>query len=687
MTASNPDPAQPAGAEPTGRAGPEQTRAAGPEQTSAAGPELAEATWFEPGPPTAEEMAEQEAILAEQIAVGLPELPPDELSAFLPDPDTGPPVGRDEGRLAELPSPVLETLLDERAAAAAAAEASAPFPAEVITHDGTGSGGPGFESGSVLDGLAPGPVLTAALDDTWQSGYERLSDDQLAGVMLASRRLESRGAAGLLAATAELSRRREASGDRQVIEHIDNEIAILLTLTRRSARTLLEFADSLARLPATTGALAAGRIDRAKADLIAYETGLLDPQLAAAVEQLVIEDAPKLTTTGLRRRLRHAVIAADPSAARRRVEQAARDARVELSDERSGGTAALAGRDLPTIGALAADQRIDAAARALKAAGVAATLAQLRAAVFLGLLTGSDPLGFLPPPDPEQDTPQHTRPMPAASQSRGPAPDGTDPSAGSAADQPAPDTGSGTGPAGLGSPDDGAGDPGENGPAGLGSPDDGAGDPGGKWPGPGTLRLRGSVHLTMPLTSWLGATRSPGEITGLGPATAETCRDLADWIAENPSSRWCLTLTDKAGHAVGHGCARRAPPPTADTERMAAWLASLKVGPIEAGTCSHAREVPGYRIPDSLHHIVKVRQKSCSNPICATPATRSDDDHTLPHDQGGRTCECGIAPACRTCHRTKQAPGWHLEQPSPGVLIWRPPHGRRYTVTPDVYPT
>jgi hypothetical protein len=183
----------------------------------------------------------------------------------------------------------------------------------------------------------------------------------------------------------------------------------------------------------------------------------------------------------------------------------------------------------------------------------------------------------------------------------------------------------------------------------------------------------------MPLSAWLGATRSPGEVTGFGPLTAETCRDLADHIARSPGTRWCLTLTDAAGHVVGHACARRPPPPVTDKAGIAAWLARLKPGPIEAGTCTHAREVPGYRIPASLHHIVKVRQQTCCNPICARPAQACDDDHTRPHDQGGRSCECGLAPACRTCHRTKQAPGWRLEQPSPGELIWQPPHGRRYT--------
>jgi hypothetical protein len=162
---------------------------------------------------------------------------------------------------------------------------------------------------------------------------------------------------------------------------------------------------------------------------------------------------------------------------------------------------------------------------------------------------------------------------------------------------------------------------------------------------------------------------------------------VADWIAENPGTRWCLTLTSGAGHAVAHGCARKPPPPAADTQRLAAWLARLKITPIQAGDCTHAREVPGYRPPQSLHHAVQIRQKECFNPVCARPAENCDDDHTVPYDQGGRTCECGLGPGCRKCHQVKQTPGWKLEQPSPGVFVWRLPNGRSYTIHPGIYPT
>jgi hypothetical protein len=97
--------------------------------------------------------------------------------------------------------------------------------------------------------------------------------------------------------------------------------------------------------------------------------------------------------------------------------------------------------------------------------------------------------------------------------------------------------------------------------------------------------------------------------------------------------------------------------------------------------------VSSYRIPDSLHHIVKTRQRTCSGPGCNRPAARCDTDHTLAYDKGGRTCECALAPLCRKHHQAKQTEGWHLEQPEPGVLVWRLPHGRTYVVTPGIYPT
>src|SRR5260370_36758464 len=84
-----------------------------------------------------------------------------------------------------------------------------------------------------------------------------------------------------------------------------------------------------------------------------------------------------------------------------------------------------------------------------------------------------------------------------------------------------------------------------------------AGSPGLSWPdGP-----RGSIHLTMPLSAWLGQTNNPGEIARLGPADAWTCRDIAGRLARQPRTRYCLTITHDTGHPARDPCARRAPAP------------------------------------------------------------------------------------------------------------------------------
>src|ERR1051326_2612720 len=62
-------------------------------------------------------------------------------------------------------------------------------------------------------------------------------------------------------------------------------------------------------------------------------------------------------------------------------------------------TAALAGRDLPPASVLAADRNLTALARQLKGAGAPGTLDQLRAQVYLSLLTGTS-LGSLIPTGP-----------------------------------------------------------------------------------------------------------------------------------------------------------------------------------------------------------------------------------------------------------------------------------------------
>jgi hypothetical protein len=92
------------------------------------------------------------------------------------------------------------------------------------------------------------------------------------------------------------------------------------------------------------------------------------------------------------------------------------------------------------------------------------------------------------------------------------------------------------------------------------------------------------------------------------------------------------------------------------------------------------RATPGVPAENAVVPINRPRQRIPES------TARCDLDHTIAWDQGGITCECGLAPLCRHHHRCKQAEGWRLTQPEPGVLIWRVPCGRTYATGPTQYP-
>ncbi len=289
--------------------------------------------------------------------------------------------------------------LDEEWLACATGAAGEEWPEWPSAPSGSFGAGAGFAAGGLLDRLTPGPALAGFAQNAWADGLGTLSDDALVGVLQAWRRLASWAAAGELAAVAELDRRRwaevAAGADPHLAEHVGDELAAALTLTTRSADALLDVACNLARLPLTRAALATGQIDRARALVISDGVSCLSDAHAAAVESAVIGRAPGQTSGQLRAATQRAVLAVDPAAATRRREEARKDARVEVWDERCG-TAALAGRDLPPADVLAADKRIDALARQLKSAGQEESLSALRAQVYLALLRGQPIAGFAP---------------------------------------------------------------------------------------------------------------------------------------------------------------------------------------------------------------------------------------------------------------------------------------------------
>ena len=202
----------------------------------------------------------------------------------------------------------------------------------------------------VLDEVEPGPLLAALAAETDLSSC---GDSDLVGVVAAAYRLQSWAAVLEVRATNVLVDRcaswrgvvpagQQVSSESVPAELMASvEVGCALDLAPQTARGRVAFAGDLRRLPATRLALAAGVIDVAKARLLVEELRPLADEAAQAIEQRVAAAAAGATRAQLAGRLRRAVLAADPTAAERRQEQATAERRVEvfpLSDGMAGLT-------------------------------------------------------------------------------------------------------------------------------------------------------------------------------------------------------------------------------------------------------------------------------------------------------------------------------------------------------------
>jgi hypothetical protein len=540
----------------------------------------------------------------------------------------------------------------------------------------------GFASGKPLD-TAPGcATLASFLQDMAgdDDRYAGASDDELLGAICGWDRVEANASAAKHAAVAELIRRRPGPGGWD--EFTGRELGAVLGLSFGEAEVVLDLAHLLqTRLPGIRALFRSGVVSRAKAAIIANATALLDPEEACAAEAMVLDRAGSLTPAALRAAISRAVMEVNPEEAKKRREHAAKRTRVERWAEDSGN-GGLAGRELPPAEVLAADQRVTAWAQQLRQAGLEGGMDALRARAFLDILLGID-----------------SRPLASR-------PDGTHSQG-----------------------NEGRGDvPGRDG----GGPADPAGPrtaaPAGPLAGVIPPGFAGRATLTIPATTLLDLADRPGEMAGLGPIDPDLARDLAAAAARNPRSTWCVTVTDAHGHAIGHGCARPAPPGRREypskpdrpgtpggpdppgqprftlipagqpgppggygTWRFSTGIPGqrdllLEIGPIPTGGCDHRHEAKGHDPGVLLRHLAQVRHATCTGPGCRRPATRADFEHNTPYEAGGRTCLCNGNPKCRFDHRLKQDPRWNAEQLPNGEIRWTTPSGRQYVTEPTRYP-
>jgi len=305
------------------------------------------------------------------------------------------------------------------------------------------------------------------------------------------------------------------------------------------------------------------------------------------------------------------------------------------------GNAALAGRELPPDQVLAADERITARARELKAAGLEGGTDELRARALLDLLLGQD-----------------SRPG-GSHQTAG------SPPAGSRPGTPGPAAGGFASRVTLTVPlatlADLADRPGDL--AGLGPVD------------PWLTRDLAAAAARNPKTTWcLTVTDGQGHAVAHGCARPEP---RSHRKRAGPGAR------DGPGFAfgatAGPGTWRlRTPGPGPDL--------IITIDPVTTDPCDHRYQAGGHDPGARLRHLAQIRHATCTSPVCRRPAAQCDFEHNTPYEAGGRTCLCNGGPKCRRDHRLKQHSGWTVDQLPDGTFRWTTPAGRTYTTEPTRYP-
>ena len=212
--------------------------------------------------------------------------------------------------------------------------------------------------------------------------------------------------------------------------------------------------------------------------------------------------------------------------------------------------------------------------------------------------------------------------------------------------------------------------------------------------------LKGRPKLSVPWRTLAGLSGQPGQLGRIGPVAAAVARDLAEAAVADPSCEWRIIVVGARGQPLAvtrirsPGRPRPSPANTADpldspdpgplsqviVTVPSGWrsgqdasrstsglpLTLLRIltaaaacdpgdspgdpgdNPRAGGACSHARSVPGYRVPPRLRTFLEARDQDCGYPACRRGAASCDMDHTTPYHLGGLTCECNLGPASKS---------------------------------------
>ncbi|HST46571.1 HNH endonuclease signature motif containing protein [Jatrophihabitans sp.] len=148
---------------------------------------------------------------------------------------------------------------------------------------------------------------------------------------------------------------------------------------------------------------------------------------------------------------------------------------------------------------------------------------------------------------------------------------------------------------------------------------------------------RPAIQVVVSADTLLRLDDEPAHLAGYGPITAETAR----WLAADESGSWRRLLTDP------------------DTGQLLDISAER------------------YRPSQRLRDYVSARDGVCAFPTCNQPGYRCEYEHITPYAQGGRTCRCNGALACRRHNLCKAGTGWEYRRNEDGSFTWTDDTGHR----------
>ena len=147
-----------------------------------------------------------------------------------------------------------------------------------------------------------------------------------------------------------------------------------------------------------------------------------------------------------------------------------------------------------------------------------------------------------------------------------------------------------------------------------------------------------TIQLTMDLATMFGLQNNPAHLNGYGPIPASIARELA------MDAKWQKFITD----------------------------------PLTGVLLDYGRQF--YVPPQALQDFIIARDRHCRFPGCAQPAHRTDIDHAIPWEEGGKTSPENLGLLCRRHHRLKTHGGWKLESFADGSCKWINQNGEEFFV-------